>query len=240
MDTPQPNLTLEESIAQVVQGLPPVIRAYVTEGKYTDVSKRLMSKYGLRVDQAGVLERELALILMGVDTPDEFTEALAKEAALDQKVIADIVRDVNDQIFIPLREAEDEERRRSIAPVSTPTPAPTPPPVEKVVEEKPKEVIRLVVPSLPTPPPAPLNKALPAENQKGVALLSDHEEPPIEFPAQVTPATPIKKSETAVPTPAQGVTLPPRPLPPPPVPATPVTSYTVDPYREPIDPAPGA
>lgn len=239
MDTPQPDLTLEESITQVVQGLPPVIRAYVTGGKYTDVSRRLMSKYGLRVDQAGVLERELALILMGVDTPDEFTEALAKEAALDQKVIADIVRDVNDQIFIPLREAEDEERRRSIAPVFTPAPAPTPAPVEKFVEEKPKEVIRLVVPSLPTPPPAPLDKTLPTENQKDRVLLSDHEEKHIELSAQATSIASASVG-SVVAAPIQSVPTPPRPLPLPPTPAAPITAYSVDPYREPIDPAPKA
>src|SRR3989338_4160864 len=106
MDPNQPELTLEESINQVMQTLPPIVRAYLAEGKYTMVAKGLMSKYGLRIDQGGVLEREIMLLLMGIENPDDFTKALATEARLDQKIIGSIVQDINTQIFIPLREAE--------------------------------------------------------------------------------------------------------------------------------------
>src|SRR5450756_491476 len=106
MDQNQQKLTFDESVAQVMQTLPPVIRAYLTEGKYTAVAKGLMTKYGLRIDQGGVLEREIMLLLMGIENPDEFTQALVEEAKFDQKTITSIVQDINTQIFIPLREEE--------------------------------------------------------------------------------------------------------------------------------------
>ena len=89
-----------------MQTLPPVIRTYLAQGKYTIVAQNLMAKYGLRIDQGGVLEREIMLLLMGIDNPDEFTQALVEEAKLDQKSIAGIVNDINTQVFVPLRAEE--------------------------------------------------------------------------------------------------------------------------------------
>ena len=118
MEPSQKELTLDESIKQVMQTLPPVIRVYLAQGKYTAVAKNLMAKYGLRIDQAGVLEREIMLLLMGIENPDEFTKALIEEARLDQKTIDSIVQDINMQIFVPLRE---EERKNGT--MVTPEPA---------------------------------------------------------------------------------------------------------------------
>jgi len=101
-------LSLDESVAQVMQTLPPIIRDYLSAGKYTTVARNLTTKYGLRIDQAGVLEREIMLLLMGIETPPEFVQALAEEARLDKKAIDSIVLEVNDQIFMPLRAEEQK------------------------------------------------------------------------------------------------------------------------------------
>lgn len=106
MDQIQPEPTFDESVKQVMKTLPPVIRTYLAQEKYTAVAKSLMTKYGLRIDQGGVLEREIMLLLMGIDNPDEFMQSLAEEAKLDQKIITSIVQDINTQIFVPLREEE--------------------------------------------------------------------------------------------------------------------------------------
>src|SRR3989344_9586346 len=97
---------LEESVAQVMRTLPPIIRNYLSTGKYTTVARILTTRYGLRIDQAGVLERELMLLLMGIETPSEFVQALIEEARLDKKIVDSIVQDANEQIFIPLRAEE--------------------------------------------------------------------------------------------------------------------------------------
>jgi len=84
--------------------LPPPIQRYLGEGKYSIVANHLMTKYSLHIDQGGILEREIMLLLMGIENPDEFTKTLAEEAKLDQQTINNIVKDVNDQIFVPLRD----------------------------------------------------------------------------------------------------------------------------------------
>ena len=284
MNQDTPELTIEDNVKQVMQTLPPVIKAYITGGKYTAVAQKLMAKYNLRIDQAGVLERELMLLLMGIDTPDELTEALASEAKLEQQTVNSIIRDLNDEVFVPLREEEESKgfdtgSAGSARPVATPVPAP----VKKFPPITPRgnglgETLRSI---LPAPlAPAPTRKALETEKYQANTLLEDHEEPHIEFKKEsvsspaaaplpplnlldprarvVAPPTnrvmprpqivppqnlPGAMPAIAVPTPAK-VPLQPQPLPPrptpPPAPAPAITSYTTDPYREPIDDAPGA
>lgn len=91
-----------------MQTLPPIIRDYLSAGKYTTVARNLTTKYGLRIDQAGVLEREIMLLLMGIETPQEFAQALTEEARLDKKIVDSIALDVNEQVFIPLRTEEQK------------------------------------------------------------------------------------------------------------------------------------
>ena len=101
---PQQEPTLEESIKQVMQTLPPPIRNYLGQGKYSVVAKSLMTKYGLHVDQGSILEREIMLLLMNVENPEEFTSSLKSDASIPEDVVWKIMIDINQEIFMPLRE----------------------------------------------------------------------------------------------------------------------------------------
>jgi hypothetical protein len=248
MNQDKKDLTLDESVAQVMQTLPPVIRQYLVQEKYTAVTKGLMAKYALRVDQAGILEREIMLLLMGIDSPDEFIQALVEEAQLSQSTINSIVQEVNDQIFIPLRKKEEAEGMNAEKPVeageakktaasgttprevaTAPHIAPLPPKVAmpQVVRTQGSlaEVVQAALAA-----PAPLAAS---------TLLEDHEEPVISFNKILAP----QPSARILPPPVNlpGVlpdvpkpASPFKPIVPKPVPA-PITSYSADPYREPID-----
>jgi hypothetical protein len=184
MNQDKQELTLEESIKQVMKTLPPVIRAYLAQGKYSVVAKSLMTKYGLRIDQGGVLEREMMLLLMGIENPAEFTKALLEEAKLDQNVVNSIVQDINTQIFMPLRAEE----------MKAPQTAPTPPQPEKFFHLQNK------IPAPQAPRPATqgavrnpglrnilASVAKPADASR---MLEDHEEPHIEFKKPAAPLPP--------------------------------------------------
>ena len=125
MDANQQN-PLTDDFKQVMQTLPPLIRNYLVQGKHVSVAKTLMTKYRLRIDQGGILEREVTFLLMGIENPDEFTQSLATDAGLDQKAISGIVQDINEQIFIPLRQEEETKNKAENVPVPT-VPQPTRP-----------------------------------------------------------------------------------------------------------------
>ncbi|MBU6321462.1 hypothetical protein KGO04_02895, partial [Patescibacteria group bacterium] len=95
---------LEASIKEIMPTLPPTVRAYLGSGKYSQVAQGLMRQYGLHVDQGGVLERELMLLIMGLSTPAEFVEHLQNEAYIPADVTRAITDAVNQQVFIPMRD----------------------------------------------------------------------------------------------------------------------------------------
>ncbi len=253
MDTQEP--TLDESIQQVMQTLPPVIRDYLSAGKYTEVAKGLITKYGLHVDQGGILEREIMLLLMGIENPTEFINALIEEAKLDAKVVENIVKDVNDQIFAPLKEAEMKSDTTEPEPshfhLENKIPHPVPAPVRNEIHHPPLGPAAAVTAPAPAITPVEAPKLLAEEK-----LLEDHEEPHLDVRDKVQAPTQEVVAPTGsvgginlIPFPPKKIVPPPHPLPeategtaekpisptPPKVPPPPVKPYSVDPYREPIE-----
>ena len=241
MDTPQQTLTLDASVAQVMQTLPPPIRQYLSQGKYTMVAKGLMSKYGLRIDQGGVLEREIMLLLMGIENPDEFAQSLKGEAEISEDMVRSIMTDINQEIFIPLqkemREAGSGVSEVQPTPASVPLqasasvpsqPPPTPrPPSSSVVAPLPP---KMVLPNQ-NAVPAPRQAFTPEQEQRARLLniaprasapLSTNA--PASFPVRMAPETQPAASRIERPAPA--------PFSPPTAPAKP---YSTDPYREPVE-----
>ncbi len=262
---PEPELSLDESVKEVMQALPPVVRTYLAEGKYTAVAKSLMSKYGLRIDQGGVLEREIMLLLMGIENPDEFIQTLATDARLDQQTIDSIVQDINTQIFVPLR--QEEERGRAAQPsampasqrtdVGVPSYAPPPPRPSPQATEG-------TAPIAPRPtPPAPMNPAAvfppagnyapPPQSPRYPNQESSNVNAFVRRVPQTPPAAPRPSISVIAPPPARPVPqMAPRQappinlpgaLPPPdimlPAPKAPLlpapAQYSTDPYHEPIE-----
>lgn len=188
------DINLQESAKQVLQTLPAFLRDYITQGKYTSVARGLMSKYKLRLDQGGVLERELLFLLMGIENPTEFTKALMEDGNLDQQTVNSLVKDINEQVFIPLR--KEEEALSKAAAVPQP---PKPPVTLQQAQSRPAVLATQNVPR-PTAAPAPHIAPLPpkvamptsatlgdivrsitAPKPSGTKLLEDHEEPHIEI-----------------------------------------------------------
>jgi hypothetical protein len=213
--------TFNESVTRVMQTLPPFLRAYIEQQKYTTVATMLMSKYGLRIDQGGVLELNLLLLLMGIQDPSEFTEALLIKANLDQQMVNNIVKDINDQVFIPLRKEEEELSKNTLQqqaqsrsmPPTAPHIAPLPPKMVMPGGSSLSDAVRRVAPQSSF-----------ATQVVATNLLEDHEEPSVAF-TQTPSSNPPAPSAPGLGIPELRKTTPPPPL----------TSYSSDPYREPVD-----
>ena len=250
MNQVQKELTFDESVAQVMQTLPPPIRNYLGQGKYTLVAKNLMTKYNLRIDQGGVLEREIMLLLMGIETPDEFIQALVEEAKLEQQTVTGIVQDINTQIFVPLREEEMKSGGMKTEPAVQQSPRPTevpgvvgPPPQSPSyfhLENKLPLVSGLPRGSIVHPPLSALNTGRPP------APVPPRERSSLrDVLAAVTAPAGIKASPAASIQPPASRLLEDheephiefkKASPPPNLPgAFPPQPYSSDPYREPID-----
>ncbi len=173
MNQDQPQLTLDDSVKQVMQTLPPVIRAYLAEGRYTEVAKNMMTKYSLRIDQGGVLEREIMLLLMGVENPAEFIQTLTEEAKMDEQTIMSIMQDINTQIFVPLQE---EMKKGGVS-----------------VPQSPKPVIPQLRPQTVVSPqrvaqPRPVNASVPRYSPPTPTPMGSYA-PPLQSPMYARPIT---------------------------------------------------
>lgn len=254
MEPKQPELTFDESVKQVMQTLPPFIRTYLTQGKYTEVAQSLITKYGLRIDQGGILEREIMLLLMGIDNPSEFTQALIEEAKLDQKTVESIVQDVNLQVFVPLR----AEERKGSAPPAPPKPVVVPP--IKMTEPVNPPPSGSYAPPLQSPkyintentmpmrqnlggakapvPPTPQRSSInqitksPAPRSDLHDVLAKVMTPPKLLEDHEEPSIEFKPTTLRPPVNLPGA-LPPQVVPP--AQSAPVAPYSSDPYREPIE-----
>lgn len=249
--------TLESDIKELMKEVPPQVKAVFVSGKIETVAKNLMQKYKFHIDQGAVVEREIILLLLGLKNPNEFIKTLAEEAKLDQQIINNVVRDVNEQIFVPLRE---EMKKAPPAPAVPKPPMPVPP------QARQQSDLRSVLASITVPRDGRLTSLNPAPSIQPPAsrLLEDHEEPHIEFqkpvvsdkvqgaspPANLPGAIyhPSLNNPRATPSDSDalgsglsgdrsaeqnGLASPPSP--PKPIPPTPLKPYSDDPYREPVD-----
>lgn len=156
MDQEQSNITLDESILQVVKSLPEPIRRYISRAEYSTVLSQLMRRYALRVDQSAVLEREILLLLIGVEDSEQFTKSLVEEGNLDQGTMNLILTDVNTLIFEPLRAEMEHGAANAVKPAPRPAVAP------EVVRAP--EPVR-VAPAPVRTPPAPERLVMPEDLQ---------------------------------------------------------------------------
>lgn len=126
------DINLEDSIEILLGKVPKPVHDYVLND-LSDEVRRLMDKYQLHVDQGGVLQRELLLMLLGQEEPAEFMQDLGK-AGISDATIQSLMIDINEEIFKPLRA---KEQGRPVERVAPPQPAPPPPPPAPVPEPAP-------------------------------------------------------------------------------------------------------
>lgn len=251
-------IELEDAVGTLVRDLPKPVRDFLLSDSRAQIARELTEKYHLHLDQGDEFERLYINMLLGISTPEEFVSSLSK-AGLTQDVINGLAADVNEKVFLPLRDAE---RRAATAPIAPKKPDPLPPPAldYQPATTLPGSPVPAPMPVAPAPaavmppaPPAPapmapapvpqqhiVHTAAPAAHPPGwhpaaaVHIFVPSHGAPIQHPQPATPApTPVPEvAPAAYVAPAQ------EPLPPQPAPTAPATpparSYAADPYREPF------
>lgn len=198
MDEEQ-ELTLEQSIAMLLDEVPAPVRDFVLND-LSSATGRIMDRYHLHIDQAGILERELLLMLLGQEEPAEFAASLTRSGIVNETVMS-IVSDVNRDVFMKLRERErqtalpprQEEPRR---------PAPLPPPALIPPGPAPEVATIPEIRAVPPPPPnlpgqEPVNRLdvqLPIQQEAAAPVQPlARPAPPVSIPV----AAPLPERESA-------------------------------------------
>lgn len=223
--------------------IPPEILEAIKSASVYKKLEDIGARYNLHLDQIGQLEVDTRMVLVGNSKSESFIYTVAKNLEIEPNIAEKIVKDINEEIFMGLRESlqktqEEEE-------ISTP----------KVIMQPPVNLP--VQPSSPKPL-SPLEKAGGFEivnnkiasnssqyNDKNLdknKILQSVENPPA--PTKVSfvdhlLANPVSTQHTTVEQ-KPPVPITPPSTPTPQIPAKPATPQeprkpSVDPYREPIE-----
>ncbi len=96
---------IQKIIETQIALMPKSVKDAIKEIHFTEQIRSIAQKNGLRIDQAGVVETETMLTLLGLEHPDAFVKNLTKEGALSSAQAEVVARDVNEIIFKNIKHA---------------------------------------------------------------------------------------------------------------------------------------
>jgi hypothetical protein len=237
----------DSEILSITQKAPVPIRERIENVQTALTVAEIGQRFNLHIDQIGTIAELNRNMLLGLVNPQEFLNELIA-AKVPEKDAREIMTEINQKIFVPLREQMRNAPPTEVKPPQKPTQIPPQP--SRPAQQPPRHqniALRDALATITKKTPQPLDSG---------KLLEDHEEPSpslkategtahIEFnkapavPSVVMPPAPSK----APPPPILQKAVPPKPIVraepedklKPAAPSAPAKPYSIDPYREPVD-----
>lgn len=104
-----------QKLAEQYEKLPEKLK----EAVYSeDIALKLFDlgrKYGITIEKNGFLAEEVGYVILGLEKPEEFPKFVKERLDFDDEETAEIVKDINQQIFMPIREALKRAHQIEIA-----------------------------------------------------------------------------------------------------------------------------
>ncbi len=99
---------MDEKTTQMIKerfdALPKMIQEAILSSGYENSLIEIGKKYQLNVEQMGTLELETTLTMMGITATKDFEVELTRELKFDKIKGAQIVTDINEKVFLTIRE----------------------------------------------------------------------------------------------------------------------------------------
>ena len=136
-----------QQLEEKYRSLPEDLKKAMTEVNTAETIHNIGQKHHLHIDQIGDLADEIGLTMLGLTKPDEFVNNIKNRLQIDETTAEQIAREVNEQIFLPIRESlmklhEAEEAHEAMPGVETfpdqatmPQPAGELPDKDKLLDE---------------------------------------------------------------------------------------------------------
>ncbi|MBI2053030.1 MAG: hypothetical protein HYT34_02170 [Candidatus Ryanbacteria bacterium] len=200
----------QEEIQKRYERLPQAVKDVMFQEATIDKIEELGKKYGLLLDKMGALSDEIALFMVGLTHPNDFRGRIRQALGLSDMKASEIVEELNDSIFKPIREQLAGLHRPEEIEVP---PAPPPPPSfarQPITQTPTMSSGSAPIPKPATPPPIPATTIPPTAPM----LPTSPTTTPVIFPSSVPAATPVKREPPPAPRPGTIIN---------------------DPYREPVE-----
>jgi len=201
----QKNLYTPEEAKARYESLPPEIKSLLYSPEMHTVIQNTAQKHQLHIDQVGILEDETSAAMLGFTEAKDFPEILQDSLAVDRTKADAISQDINELLFLKIRESMKQApghqssapspTTSAAAPTSIPIPIPVIPSTPKPAELHPADMMlsQTTTTAVPapqmTPAPAPVAAAAPASASPDTAKSATpaKEEPPAPKPYNADP-----------------------------------------------------
>ncbi len=98
----------KEQLAETYRKLPLKLKEAIGNIDSLEILKRIAEQFNLHIDQLGKLSDEVGLVVFGLSNFSVFTDKIQISLSLDQDTAQKIAKEINEQIFLPIREALKE------------------------------------------------------------------------------------------------------------------------------------
>lgn len=99
---------MDENTIKIIRerfdALPESIQELILSSNYQNTLIEIGKKYQLNVEQLGMLEQETTLVMMGLTPTQDFKNELVHELKIDNIKGNQIVTEINEKIFLPIRD----------------------------------------------------------------------------------------------------------------------------------------
>jgi hypothetical protein len=95
----------QEQLRKKFNRLPEAIKEAIASVETADTIRSISYKYNLHVDQMGELADETGLLMLGLTKPQDYVDNLFHRLKTTYPKCKDIAKDVNEEIFKPIKES---------------------------------------------------------------------------------------------------------------------------------------
>lgn len=94
-----------EELKERFETLPEDVQVAIKSIETADAIEAIQQKYKLHIDQAGLIAEEVGLVMLGFSRPFDFVARIASKLHITQMVASEITKDINENIFNPIKES---------------------------------------------------------------------------------------------------------------------------------------
>jgi hypothetical protein len=94
-----------KTVSEIYNALPLDVQTAMSSVDTIGKMQSIGQKHELHIDQIGELGKETGLVMLGLTHPSAYVKNLTERLNLDRGKATEIARDVNEQIFKPIRES---------------------------------------------------------------------------------------------------------------------------------------
>lgn len=85
--------------------LPKNVQEAISSVAVAEKIQEIAKKNGLHIDEAGVVSDEATMVMLGIEHPNDFVDGLKNKLKLPQEKIVALAKDVDKEIFEPIKES---------------------------------------------------------------------------------------------------------------------------------------